>query len=1365
MQNLPLGPSSTSAVTETTVTRSGGSAWEEDEYAGYIVLPNINQVSYNYMIVSNTADTLTVEGPIDLTKVTDGVDTLAIIYGNLIKDEIETPNSGTKTVRFFNNTGTNSFADGDSTRDGVCEVCHTQTDHFRNDGNAPDQLHDNLGGKSGTDCIDCHEHTGFGHGVGGGTGCEECHGHDAGYGGATGGHGTYASHSTHTENDADDLKGPHIDCSDCHDTDNFPYFKSGTDADDDGRYSLSETDVCDTCHSPGGTYGGANLMDAAVGAKAIWSTGAYVATDDSTLRAGKDKWCATCHDEEPSVIQGVSAPNIVGDEDGSYSYGTGWGFYKTGHGVESSEILPASGGVTNGPGKGCDDCHDLSTAHIDGNARTFTYSSGNGSALYQTGYRLKSIDGGYPMHIPPDGTDSYGLCFSCHTNTDQWIGSRTERNGTNFWSGSENDHYKHMRYISSSSSGIHPDYDWDGNYETGTPTCITCHNVHGSTNPAMVRDGSLNGKSGFVTRYGNACDDNYASSDITLAESTILASQKSSFQGQYCATTCHGTGTGFVTISRTPATVVNRAPELNWVGGSMYESDGVNPDTAVSGTEFTFKVEYSDMNQDPPAWVQLWIDRDGDGTYEDGADPPEKIDMTSAVAELDACAPYSKGVAYVTHVTLDKNDLISGSTVTYTFRAADQVHGDSAGGSAIGDSTLTILNDAPTLDWTAESNYTADGVDPDYGPKDGTYSFRIKYTDDDGDACPASGSDAIQVWIEMDSNGVYDADEKFNMTEVSAADTDCTTAGGGKLYYTDHVLPNSTGGDVTYDYRFYASDGSDAATGTPASTGGTVTVAGTTNNPPFLVWDTGICRPQGAMPPRSATSSIINFAVRYYDEDNECPTGGTSDIQVYVDLDNSGTYSLDEQFNLDEADADTDCTTAGGGKLYTVDVTPTTVANDITYEVHATDGIDEALGDPRTAGGTVDVISATKVVRQDGSEDYTTISAAVSGTGSGATILVYDGTYNENVATPQWNVKKLYSACGAEETIINSSTNPVVDFNHSYGSVIDGFTVTGGSGRGIYSHGTNFNGSQSTPTIKDCIIRNNGGRGIESYASLVTITGCEIYENSGGGVSSYSTTITDSTIRNNSVTGDGGGIYGTNTLTNVIIKDNTATGNGGGIYCYNSSHPSFSYEKVTLTGNSAGGSGGGGYISWCYPTFTNSLVSDNSAPTGGGFSVGSWAGVKMKSSTITNNTATTGNGGACYANGGGFDLANSIAWGNRATSGTGHIAYMTSSGVIYVKIYDSIIENNGDNNIYDDGYYYTPSPTYIRFSGDYITGNYDTDPNFTDAGANGDYHINEPSDAIDNAADDSGWGIPSDDLDGNSRPAGSEDIGAYEYVE
>jgi predicted CxxxxCH...CXXCH cytochrome family protein len=159
-------------VNATTITVATA-IWSVDQYAGYVVVPNTAQVNYNYKIISNTATTLTVKGPIDLTYA--AVDnTLGISYSKLIRSNINlaeikgVTKSGVKAVKFFNSTGTNSFADGDGNVDGICEVCHDQTNHFRNDGSRS-----GIGphvGLTGANCTGCHSHsTGFK------AGCNGCH--------------------------------------------------------------------------------------------------------------------------------------------------------------------------------------------------------------------------------------------------------------------------------------------------------------------------------------------------------------------------------------------------------------------------------------------------------------------------------------------------------------------------------------------------------------------------------------------------------------------------------------------------------------------------------------------------------------------------------------------------------------------------------------------------------------------------------------------------------------------------------------------------------------------------------------------------------------------------------------------------------------------------------------------------------------------------------------------------------------------------------------------------------------------------------------------------------------------------------------
>ncbi len=113
----------------------------------------------------------------------------------------------------------------------------------------------------------------------------------------------------------------------------------------------------------------------------------------------------------------------------------------------------------------------------------------------------------------------------------------------------------------------------------------------------------------------------------------------------------------------------------------------------------------------------------------------------------------------------------------------------------------------PSLDWTGESNYVTDGVDPESGAQLTNFTFRVEYTDADNDS-----PWPIEVWIDVDDNGSYAADEKFTMSEVDGGDTGYTD---GKLYTYSKAL--SFAGDGILNYRFYASDYGTEATGTPMS--------------------------------------------------------------------------------------------------------------------------------------------------------------------------------------------------------------------------------------------------------------------------------------------------------------------------------------------------------------------------------------------------------------------------------------------------------------------------------------------------------------------------------------------------------------------
>jgi len=469
----------------TTTLHSAGAGWTDDEFAGLVVFPNIANKQVSYRVTGNSSDTLTLAGPVNLTKAAAG-DTFAVIYGKLVRHRINTPNSGRKPVKLLRPTGQNSFADADQVFDGVCQVCHTKTNHMRNDGKAPDQWHENVGGAAGLKCTEaCHLHkNGFAHGgpgVSGGdaTVCVRCHGHEAGtlydpdatfpYTAGTQasqGRGTTIPHSTHTESSLgisppsagdDDKRGPGIYCSVCHNITSMPTFKSGTDSDGNGMITLDETDVCDDCHSPGGAYNGVNSTGDSVGAKDNWKTGGVYNADNS-LKEGKEKWCSGCHDAQQSISNPIGtpttyAPNVVGDN-------STYGFWATGHGKSINNCL---------------ECHDANKKHFDHEHRTYEIDEATGDVVNPWGdsYRLRTTN----------TVANEQLCLKCH---DQ--GALRNEGGQSNFKRVNSGHNIHI--WSNTLSSKLADTDYDGVLDS-RPGCVTCHNVHGSKSHKMTRTGEL----------------------------------------------------------------------------------------------------------------------------------------------------------------------------------------------------------------------------------------------------------------------------------------------------------------------------------------------------------------------------------------------------------------------------------------------------------------------------------------------------------------------------------------------------------------------------------------------------------------------------------------------------------------------------------------------------------------------------------------------------------------------------------------------------------------------------------------------------------------------------------------------------------
>ncbi|KAF0144040.1 MAG: cytochrome C family protein [Nitrospirae bacterium] len=383
-------------VTTSTLTTivAGATNWTTDQWKGMILIPNVAYQAFNYRILGNTA--AAVGAPSTITISTTGSDaiplkyvkpgqTFGIVYGKLVKDVVNA-----KWVRFFRQTGANSFADGGATIDGICEVCHTQTKNadstprWRNTGNTGDHY-------AGQKCGGCHNHVeGFK------ATCGSCHGNPpvntstlVSSPGATGST-TPGAHNTHVTTKS-------IACASCH------LNSVGSGSTHNNLPSPPQTvtigfSLFSGTHL-GGTYNG--------------QTGVSYDTSEinTTYTNNNSKTCNNiyCHSTGQSLTNGNSAtPTTYAAPvwDGTAACGTC-------HAATKAAVSTANSGshadhVNNAGVSGCDACHTNatsggtqynSTAHVDNKINVAAGLS-------------------YSLGAAGNPGDGYGTCTTtCHSAT------------------------------------------------------------------------------------------------------------------------------------------------------------------------------------------------------------------------------------------------------------------------------------------------------------------------------------------------------------------------------------------------------------------------------------------------------------------------------------------------------------------------------------------------------------------------------------------------------------------------------------------------------------------------------------------------------------------------------------------------------------------------------------------------------------------------------------------------------------------------------------------------------------------------------------------------------------------------------------
>jgi len=147
--------------------------------------------------------------------------------------------------------------------------------------------------------------------------------------------------------------------------------------------------------------------------------------------------------------------------------------------------------------------------------------------------------------------------------------------------------------------------------------------------------------------------------------------------------------------------------------------------------------------------------------------------------------------------------------------------------------------------------------------------------------------------------------------------------------------------------------------------------------------------------------------------------------------------------------------------------------------------------------------------------DFSTIQAAINNAYEGATILVHEGTYNENIV-----VNKTISLLGEnrEKTMIDGGNSGRTLSILAENVSVRNFTIRGG-GSNAYESGIFI--AASLGSVTDNIVVENGLSGVcVNYSSKILMSGNVIKQNKGDGIvlyNSYNNTFVGNTITENRV--------------------------------------------------------------------------------------------------------------------------------------------------------------------------------------------------------------------------------------------------------
>lgn len=314
---------------------------------------------------------------------------------------------------------------------------------------------------------------------------------------------------------------------------------------------------------------------------------------------------------------------------------------------------------------------------------------------------------------------------------------------------------------------------------------------------------------------------------------------------------------------------------------------------------------------------------------------------------------------------------------------------------------------------------------------------------------------------------------------------------------------------------------------------------------------------------------------------------------------------------------------------------------------------DDAPGDVTVGGGGNPFISDPN---ENGSlaTPFDRIQEAIDAASDNDEVVVLPGTYYDfttiDLSSGMGSSKSLWihSTDGAAATIVDASAllDSVMQAvsGEDANTILEGFTLQGGfvRGGGGGDRGGGINIGSSSPTILDCVLRDNEatyGGGVYSTSGAPTFRGCRFEDNTawrGGGLYINTAGVLDSCHFEGNASEDHGGgalLNASIPVGDCVFLQNSAVGAGGGIYQWVSS-PFFTVERTVFTDNTAAG-GASGFHGSTSSAVRNSVFNANDSASSSGAVWG--AGMTMDHCTLAANTG--------YALRGGL-VRNSILWGN-----------------------------------------------------------------------------------------------------------------------